>query len=260
MASFVSSVQRDRVHFLCTLHYFYHKYLVHFERIQSVLHKIQKLFKAEALKCPHFHFFRLFPLLRLPPFSAFSVFFKNFLMSAKCTPFNVFFLIFSYRMGVEKAQRAPILLLFPHYSSVLKDHKLIAQIRETGKEISRKLLRIQKFVSHKSFSELYLVYKNVRLKFLRPILENVGKCKLSSLEQNYWILFIRRLLIISRTYSVRKKCTLFCAYEHYSTCVKISYDNCIQKIDDFYLKSKKFFNQIILASSTEFGAKELVQI
>ena len=62
---------------------------------------------------------------------------------------------------------------FRNYSSVLKFRILIAQSGKIQNQISRKLLRIQKFASYKGFLEIYLVFKNVCLNFLQPILKQL---------------------------------------------------------------------------------------
>ena len=55
------------------------------------------------------------------------------------------------------------------YSSVLKYRNLITQ-NKIQNQLSRKLSRIRKFAIYKNFSKFHLAYKNVCLKFLRPIL------------------------------------------------------------------------------------------
>ena len=70
--------------------------------------------------------------------------------------------------GVKKKRKAS-----PTYSSVLKYRNLIAQNGKIQNQKSRKLSRMQKFISYKSFLEFYLVHKIVCLKFLRPILKTL---------------------------------------------------------------------------------------
>ena len=59
------------------------------------------------------------------------------------------------------------------YSSFLKYRNSVAQNDKVQNQIPRQLSLILKIVSWKSFLEIYLVYKNLRLKFLKPILRKL---------------------------------------------------------------------------------------
>ena len=61
------------------------------------------------------------------------------------------------------------------YSIVLKYRDSITYNDQIQNQITCKLSQIQKIVNQKSFLEFHLAYKNVRLKFLPPILLTTAK-------------------------------------------------------------------------------------
>ena len=73
--------------------------------------------------------------------------------------------------ALKAMQRFRLKTRISAYSRVLKYRNLIAQNDKVQNQISRKLSRIQKFASYKSFLEFHLVYKSVCLKFRRHILK-----------------------------------------------------------------------------------------
>ena len=68
--------------------------------------------------------------------------------------------------------RTNVVMRGTQYSSVLKYRNFITQNEKNQNLITRKLSQMQKF-SWKSFSEFYVVYVNVCLKLLRPILRKM---------------------------------------------------------------------------------------